>query len=36
MSDSGLTLSVLPKLAVIASLSYGLNFLITRLLKPKP
>jgi hypothetical protein len=33
MSDS--TLSVLPKLAAIATVSLGLNYLITRLLTPK-
>lgn len=37
MSDSKqLSLSILPKLAVIATLSYGLNYLIQRMLKPKP
>jgi hypothetical protein len=34
MSDS--VLSTLPKLAVIATLSVGLNYLIRRLLKSKP
>lgn len=33
MSDS--TLSVLPKLAAIATVSLGVNYLITRLLTPK-
>lgn len=35
MSDSGLSLSAIPKLAAIATVSYGLNYLIHRLLKPK-